>query len=292
MVLVMIAAFETKEMGKLIPLVFLYPVSNWILVHRTYWKKIALLLIIGVILFIIFFHVPLSKFIRGEQFISEVPGWPVLLSSARQSYISHLLDTAKHTYREVIPWYWGVFRWLSLTYPRPVHRVINWTLVLATLGIFYALYQSHFRKTNVPAKNLWFLICTSCMYFMAITTFDYFFTIAHGFSIGVQGRYFFPTIVPHMALILIGVITLISKLSLKNQLIKLLGLAMITLHTYAFYFVSSSYFSYKSLATFFIQASQYKPWFFKSPFLEIYNVMFIASLLLFIVNYMKIYAKD
>ena len=292
MFLVTWVATSTKELGRLVPLVFLYPGVYWIVGHKQHWKKILALSLIGIVLFSIIFRQPITQFVRGEQFISEVPGWPILFSSAKESYLNHFVSTAKHTYREILPWYWGVYRWLSMTYPRPVHRIINWILVIAILGLFYALYNSHLKKRGVLTKNLWFLIYVSGMYFMAITTFDYLFKISHGFSLGVQGRYFFPTIVPHMALILIGLFSLVSKISLNQRLIKLLGLAMIALHTYAFYFVTSSYFSKTSVSLFIVQASQYKPWLFKSPFLEIYSLLFISVLLLFIVNYLRIYAKN
>lgn len=282
----MISLF-TKEMGRLVPLVFLYPSAVWIVKNKNYWKKILVITLVIIGVFTIAFYEPMTKFIKGEQFISDVPNWRVLTSTARESYVEHLTTTAVHTYREVIPWYWGVFRWLSLTYPRPVHRIINWILVLSTFGIGLAVMLSIYHKALISRVNLGFLIYVSCMYFLAITTYDYLFKISHGFSIGIQGRYFFPTIVTHMALIQIGIMTIASKTKKQILFVKILGLAMILFHGYAIIFVSRSYYSWP-FAQFFLQASQYKPWFFKTPFLQVYAVLFVVLLLIFCAKYIKL----
>ncbi len=268
----------TKEMGKLLLIVFIFPIAYWIFKNEVNLKKSFLVLFILIAFMFYFFNTNITNLINGEQFISEIPGLPILLSSERNSYLNHLIYTGKHTYQEVIPWYWGVFRWLSLTYPRPVHRIINWTLIFSLIGIFYVLYRDINHKSQNQSKNIIFLLYTCFMYFFAITTFDYLFFISHGFSLGIQGRYFFPTIVAHMALIQIGIKTLADIIKKEQVIIKSLGISMILLHSYAQYFVFTSYYSARSSLLFFQQASQYKPVFFKTPYLEIISLLYVIIL--------------
>ena len=111
--------------------------------------------------------------------------------------------------------------------------------------------------------------------------FDFLFRKSQGFSFGIQGRYYFPLIVSHMALLIIGLTTLIQWLRLKVKLIKLIGVGMIFLSGYSWCFVVSSYYNTQSWNLFFIQASQYKPWFFKTPWLEFYVLFsFISTMIL------------
>lgn len=290
--LLSLAAFQTKEMGRLLPLVFVFPLIELLLKHKKEWKKMTALCALFLLLIFGLYHATIFKFIRGEQVFPEIPGWPVMLTALRQnSFIGHLKWTLSHTYREVLPWYWGVFRWLSLTYPRYIHRIINWSLVLGILGLIIAIYKSGRHKGVVEGKLLWFLLYVSAMYFMAITTFDYLFTASHGFSIGVQGRYFFPTITAHMALLYVGWLSLVNREHLQNIVSKIVGFLMVALHTYAWWFVTISYFSREDIKLFFLQASQYKPWFFKTPFLELLVFLYALTLIVFIRKYIFLEKK-
>jgi hypothetical protein len=56
----------------------------------------------------------------------------------------HVKWTLMHTYREVLPWYWGVFKWLGVTLPRWVNRVQMGLLSLSCIGVFvFNITQVH-----------------------------------------------------------------------------------------------------------------------------------------------------
>jgi hypothetical protein len=49
--------------------------------------------------------------------------------------------TIPHTIREVLPWYWGIYDWLGVTYPRIVHRIINRIIFVSLLGLLLCIYK-------------------------------------------------------------------------------------------------------------------------------------------------------
>jgi hypothetical protein len=114
--------------------------------------------------------------------------------------------TLFHTYREVMPWYWGIYNWLGVTYSRPVHRIINRIMAAAALGIImqmiFLIRDDFWRKRRAHA--FLFLGFFSAVYFIAISLYDWLSWYMSTYPLGVQGRYFFPVISAHMTLFLIG----------------------------------------------------------------------------------------
>lgn len=191
--------------------------------------------------------------------------------------------TLSHTIREVLPWYWGIYDWLGVTYPRPVHRVINRVLMIAAVGLILAFINFIRKKlwTKPPFQVILFHSIAFLFYFTAISFFDYLSWYTSKYSLGVQGRYFFPLISTQMLLILIGIRSVLPRfLNLKILGTKLLGLSMIGLNIYALYFVASTYYDVSSLRSFILQASQYKPWFVKNGYFEICIILFLITLIL------------
>ena len=111
------------------------------------------------------------------------------------SLADHFLWTAKHTFREVLPWYWGVFRWLSLALPRWVNRVQMRILLVAGIGLVYKLVllakNKKFSKKDIVFL---FMLYSAVLYFLVLFVWDWDFTRSHGFSFGIQGRYYFPVL--------------------------------------------------------------------------------------------------
>ena len=91
-----------------------------------------------------------------------------------------------------------------------------------------------------------------------------------------------------MALVLIGVLALIPWQKIKNMVAYGLGLSSVVLHTFVFFWLHATYYDTISWRVFFLQASQYKPFFFKSPVLE--GVLFISmtSLVVLLWSYLHI----
>ncbi len=288
MIVVLILGIYSKPQGRLVGLIFLYPLINNLLNKSRKFQK-SNWVIISVLLVAIFGFM-ISNIFSGRQMLPEIPTLNDFINHDSISIQSHFLWTFWHTYHEILPWYWGVYRWLSLTYPRPIHRIINWTVLLAGFGVMITLGKSiRNKQTLVLRSNLFFLIYASLIYFLSITFYDFIFFKTHGFSFGVQGRYFFPVIVAHMALLLVGFVSIaeLLKMLLRNLNIKVLGLFMIILHVYAQWYVVRSYYDASSLKIFFNQASQYKPYFLKSPFLELIAITYGMCLLILVWYYLK-----
>lgn len=281
----------TKPQAPLIALCCIYP-----FVYSLINSKNKLL---PILVFMVLLYVGLKYFLFGiinnVQFLPNIALLEDIFQNKSPSWPGYFKTTLIHTYREVIPWYWGVFRWLSLTYPRFVHRILNWLTVIGVAGLVFFIKNTIVSDKNNKFKNkLWlntgFLIYVSIMYYLSLFVYDFLFIRTRGFSLGVQGRYYLPAVAAHMAILLIGLNTLIP-VKYKNLILKIVASGFIILHTYAFYLVVSSFYSLVNIKTFFIQASQYKPDFLKSPVSETVIILFVVSLLFLIFKLYSIKTK-
>lgn len=276
-----ICAIYTKPQGYLLIPIFLFPLVYRLIINKSLRLIASSLLLLGIVALPFFLR--LSK---GRQFISDV--YPETLLLPNLTFLQHLKWTINHTFREVLPWYWGVFRWLSLTLPRIVNRLINRSLAVLLIGLIIYIIRI-IKKKNFSFRtiSLTFFLYVLTIYFAGITVWDYLFTITHGYSFGIQGRYFFPVIGAITGLLTFGIIGYSAKEKIQRILLLIVSFFMVILHEAALFRVLTSYFSTESLAKFFIQASQYKPWFFKSPFLQFIIVIHFISLGLLLVNLLR-----
>ncbi|KKP59941.1 MAG: hypothetical protein UR52_C0001G0021 [Candidatus Gottesmanbacteria bacterium GW2011_GWA1_34_13] len=280
-------AMYTKPQGFCLSLFYIYPlIYLFFNKNKLSLKCFISLLVIGIIAF----GGIIRNILLGRQILPDLPPIEIIQKLSLPGFLIYLKSIIVHTYREIIPWYWGVYRWLSLTYPRIIHRILNWITVFSILGLIGHIYQKIKLKEKKEFLVLGYLIYISMMYFAVLAVFDYIFNISHGFSFGIQGRYFFPTIAAHMGILLIGIFQIIPKI-IQNIVIKILGLGFISFHLYAQNMVLFSYFDTSSFYKFFIQASQYKPVYFKYPWLLILTITFFLSLIIFIWYYLHIKAN-
>jgi len=182
----------------------------------------------------------------------------------------YLYDSLLRTYRVVLPWYWGVFKWLGVTLPRWVNRAQMLTLLTAGLGIEIYWIKKIAKKTFQVATFsdvvALFSIYATLVYFLGLTLWDWQFRNAHGYSFELQGRYFFPVIATHMYLIIYGLAKLCEALIGGKYLKVISGVLVgwwIVLHSIGLKTFAEAYFSLSSWNKFSLQASQYKPALFK-----------------------------
>lgn len=181
----------------------------------------------------------------------------------------------RHLYREVLPWYWGVYDWLGVTYPRVVHRTINWLGVAAGVGLLVGFL----RGNRQVRERILILASFSGLLVAGIYGYDWLEWSQRNIHLGVQGRYFFPAISAHMGLMLLGLISLVPR-RFQQVMGFVLVVAMMVLNWYALYTVAATYYDLSSLSSFLNQASQYKPWFFKGGHLLIWLAGYIIALVL------------
>ena len=211
-----------------------------------------------------------------------LPYFEISNNLARPDYNlwQHVLYTAQHTFREVLPWYWGVFRWLSLTLPRWVNQVMMRILLVAGIGLVIKFWRRKFEP------GFWIIVWSALVYFLALFFWDFQHVRNAGFPFGIQGRYYFSVIVPQMVLLVMGIKAIWSKLLI------LLNLWFIGLNWIAFYTVVSSYYDTSSLNTFIIQASQYKPFFAKGWWLIIALGLYFIFSVIFSIQLFKLFRHE
>ena len=81
------------------------------------------------------------------------------------SVIEYLSVAVREGYAQILPWYWGVYRWLSLTLPFWVYRTIKLIMIVSLVS-----WVIGFRKIKnvVNGKVSFWLIISSLIYLFGI----------------------------------------------------------------------------------------------------------------------------
>jgi len=223
-----------------------------------------------------------------------------LKSSANQirpdySLFNHSISTLRHTIREVLPWYWGVFNWLGVVLPRWVNRVLMRLLVIAGVGLIIKVFKIiKSKKFTLKELNLVFIIWAAAIYFIALMIWDWIFFKNNGYSFGLQGRYYFPVIASHMILLSLGIKHAFRLLGKKIAHYSLLALSLwfITLNLIALHTLAGSYYDLSSYKIFITQASQYKPFFAKGLWFTSCFTLFLSSLGILVQKLFKLFINS
>lgn len=232
---------------------------------------------------------PFKQFVRLPT-IPETEGLQ-LKSPAELPFTSYFIGVVRRTVAEILPWYFGVYKWLSLTLPPIVYQIINRILILSILGLLILIYKTiRQNKFDQQSKVLIFLAYVAAIYFLSIIIFDWYFIRGHGFSFGIQGRYFFPTIIAHMSLAFVGLLAIAPK-SFKKWVAATLVISTIIFNYFSLFWVTSHYYNTSSINTFILQASQYKPEVFKGSGIILILFLSITSTILFLYEYSKVFVK-
>lgn len=252
-------------------------------------QKKALYLLPAVILFIVMAMTVGKDYFSGlvdSLQAGKIPFFDLRKNVARPDYNlwHHVQYSLLHTFREVLPWYWGVFRWLSLTLPRWVNQIMMRILLVAGIGLVIKFWRRKFEP------GFWIIVWSAIIYFLALFFWDWQQVRSAGFPFGIQGRYYFPTIVPHMVLLIIGIKEIFPKIT--NYLLLITNYWFIVLNWIAFYWVASSYYNASNFKIFIVQASQYKPFFAKGWWLIIILGLYFILSVIFSVKLFKIFRDE
>src|SRR3990167_3822682 len=248
-------------------------------------KKYFILSAFGILTFIVFI---LYQLRGGPSSIIMVFQNKLNLTNLAKFTFTYTLS---HTIKEVMPWYWGIYDWLGITYSRSVHRIINRIVLLSLIGCLLSIksilsYNFWRKKEN---QALLFLFTSAFLFFIAISFYDWLSWYSSGFQLGVQGRYFFPVISIHMIILLLGweKLLLFFIPRLRSFGLKILGTSMILLNLIGVWTISKTYYDLSSLFKFISQASQYKPWFTKGIFLTYLLVISVIVYIYFLFRLFK-----
>lgn len=136
-------------------------------------------------------------------------------------------------WHETLASYWGNFGWLDTQISDTVITTIFILEITAWIGILF-----FFKRTTLsylPEKSIiFFLIIMAIALQCAIRFYDWRVFDATGkILIGTPGRYFLPTLIPHLILIITGLGSFTKNLAQFSLLLKVLSLAAMLLASYA-----------------------------------------------------------
>jgi len=186
-------------------------------------------------------------------------------------------------------WYWGVFKWLGVVLPPIYWRIANRVVLISVVGIgvfFWRIFKK--RSTIADPYTIIYFLASSILYALIIFWYDWQHTKITGYSLGIQARYFFPTIVAHMALLMTGIISLGWTPKLRKWLRLLLVVLFLWLQLGGIWRIISIYYPAISLEGIIIQASQYKPDFAKGNWWYLWGSIYLLSLYYLVRNTLSI----
>lgn len=220
---------ETKQF-----MVFLIPSLAAIVVYKVFRNN---LIASGLVLL-----APLAAFIFQWP-IPNMPAVSLVSPLGKMTFLEYLHFRLPKTVFEIWPWFWGVFKWLGVTLPPLVLKVITRAAVLAGLGLGLKIFLSRERKI------IFVLGLFPVTYYLYMILWDWRLMQSMGYSLGLQGRYFFPVVVPIMAIFIFGLV----PRRFTNIVLASLIAGMIVLNVAALSTVVKSYYDHV------YQVAQYKP---------------------------------
>ena len=264
--------------------VIAFPVVYHIVKNRKYFLK-GIIAFISILIFFIFANTVGTTLLFFNNFRFPETTQLNFRPLFSLDFLKYLIQFVRHFIAETLPWYWGVYKWLSLTIPHINYQIINRFILLGLVGVILNL-ASHLRKRFTKSHLiLVYLIWGTIIYVLIFAVWDYIFINYSGFSFGFQGRYFFPLIAFHMAILLIGSIHISNIIFRKFSKYFLLFIIflMISFNNISLAYVASSYYSIDSFSRFVAEVSQYKPIIFKGDIILVilFSALILQSLLLF-----------
>lgn len=237
------------------------------LIHKQYKSLIFLFLAVGVIA------------VLGWDQLSPYLGLFSVSNTHNISFVEYLRFSVDKLLAQNVVWYWGVFKWLGVVLPPIYWQVANRLVLLSAIGIG-VYYWKVWRKKKItadPFLTLFSLLAT-ILYALAIFWYDYQHFKLNGYSLGIQARYFFPTILAHLSLLLLGITSLGWTTKIRGFLrLTLIGV-FIWLQLGGLYRLTSVYYDSSSITTLITQASQYKPDYLKGNWWYLWGSIYTLSL--------------
>ncbi len=210
-------------------------------------------------------------------------------------FAGYLVSTLKQYYSQTLPWYWGVYKWLSLSVPHVYYQIINRAIALALIGlIIWIVITIKNKKVNKQDLMINTFIASIFIYMSTFIIWDFYFQKIYGYPFGIQGRYFLPLILPITTVLFFGLKNLL-QLFIKRYLYIvyfLLTFAMILFNDISLAYVSSTYYDGESIKMLISQISQYKPFIFKGYIIQIIISLTILSQIIYLYNLSMYFKKN
>lgn len=123
---------------------------------------------------------------------------------------------------------WGVFGWLDTPFSRRLFGLIRTGSAVAAVGLVFYLARSVAERR--PDLKAMFYVLISVAYIWAWTVVNYL-RITSGEAWLLQGRYFFPILVPIVALLLRGLLWFVPQPRVRDALLVALVVGIVWLQT-------------------------------------------------------------
>ncbi|MBI4099933.1 DUF2142 domain-containing protein, partial [Candidatus Microgenomates bacterium] len=218
LVLLAFLGWQTKP-----SVIFLLPVAAAVVAWRWHgWPPAFLVLVVPAAAFFFRWPLPYMPYVGPDS--------PL----ANMDFGQYLAFRIPKLTFELWPWYWGVFKWLGITLPPLVMKIITRVAILAAIGLviyFYRVFRA--KKFTLEFKFLVFFLLSSFFYLLYLVLWDWRLMQSIGFSQGLQGRYLFPNVVPQMALLLAG-LTVVKRFEKTAAILLVIGMVIlniVALHT-------------------------------------------------------------
>lgn len=209
----------------------------------------------------------------------------LITSSQGGNFIDYLRFSVGKLISQNIVWYWGVFKWLGVVLPPIYWQVANRVVLMSVIGIGYYFWKVRKKKKLIADPSLIsFMIIASVLYALAIFWYDWQHTKINGYSLGIQARYFFPTLTSHMALMMTGLTTFGWSKKSRIWIRNLIVLLFLWLQLGGITRLIAIYYPATSLASLIDQLSQYKPVYVKGDWWYVWIGIYLTSIIYLIKN--------
>jgi hypothetical protein len=236
------------------------------------WKMLVWILVAGVI----------ALFLTRTQ-LTTYMGLMNVSNTHGATFVEYLRFSANKLVAQNVVWYWGVFKWLGVVLPPIYWRVANRAVLLSVIGIvvywWKAARPERSRRIIADQYSIFFVLVASIAYAFTIFWYDWQHTKINGYSLGIQARYFFPTIVAHMTILMTGIISLGWNGWSRKWLRTVLVLLFLWLQIGGIWRIITIYYPGLSLSEIITQASQYKPFFAKGNWWYLWGSIYAVSML-------------
>lgn len=272
-ILVIILDMMTKPQGYIAVLILLSAYLIKILTDKK-WKQLFFILICS----IAFISLVFSTY-------NPYLDWVNKANLHNANFAEFLRFSISKLVTQNIVWYWGVFKWLGVVLPPMYWQVANRIILISGLGLVVYLWRVIKKKKLVTNPGLViFLAVATITYISAIYYFDWQYHKAVGYSLGVQARYFFPTISAQMALLMVGILSLGPTKNIRTLLRKGLIIFIVWIQLGGIWRLLGSYYDLTDINNFIIQISQYKPDFLKGDWWWFWIAIYFGSIFAILVK--------
>jgi hypothetical protein len=212
-----------------------------------------------------------------------------LIGNARNiSFVEYLRFSANKLLAQNVVWYWGVFKWLGVVLPPIYWRVANRIVLLSAVGLVIYVWRVIKKKYVVATPlSIVYLLLVTVIYALSIFWADWQHEKNVGFSLGIQARYFFPTLVAHMALLMTGILSLGWTAKVRLWLRRGLILLFVWLQLGGLWRLLSVYYDTSSIHILFTQMSQYKPDLMKGNWWYVWSGLYVCALVYLMIVTLK-----